>query len=156
MDGANLTVWVCLETYVFRDDNDGDGSAVIDFVCGLGLNLQRSRLKQQQRREETPKVLPPIFNQQKMLCPTNTAISQKMLARDGTELNFHAVQLMTDDVGESTPAVINDVDNSAKNLDKDKCIQITIAPWIPTHLLCKRWGVPFPSTEGISNQCLSG
>ena len=90
--------------HVFQNDNDGNGSAVIDFVCGLGLNLQRSRLKQQQRREETPKVLPPIFNQQKMLCPTNTAISQKMLARDGTELNFHAVRLMTDDVRESTPA----------------------------------------------------
>ena len=30
-------------------------------------------------------------------------------------------------------------------------MQVTVASWIPTRLLCKRWGVPTPNTAGMSS-----
>ncbi|KAL7441278.1 hypothetical protein ACHAXH_005350 [Discostella pseudostelligera] len=171
--GPNLPSGYVLQRHVFRDEGIGSGADGVVGVndldgsdCGLGLDFQRRR--QQGKRRQIPTVLPPSFNQQKLQPSTNlttTAIPGKMLARDGTELNFHAVResmksrFVTSSLAlaSSTTTAIDDAaDAKAKNLDEEEWIRITITPWMPTRLLCKRWGVPVPSsTEGMS-ECLGG
>ncbi|KAL3767045.1 hypothetical protein ACHAWU_004543 [Discostella pseudostelligera] len=178
--GPSLPSGYVLQRHVFRDE--GICSGIDDVVgvnevdgsdCGLGLDFQRRR--QQRQRRQIPTVFPPSFNQQKMqpTITTTSATPGKMLARDGTELNFHAVRESmksrfvtsslgsTNDAGDargkSTTTAIDDAAVAkAKNLDEEEWIQISITPWIPTRLLCKRWGVPVPSSiEGMS-ECLGG
>jgi hypothetical protein len=174
--GPVLPSGYVLKRHVFRDEgidsrwgNFVDGITHLDRSdCGLGLNFQR---RLQTQRRPVPIVLPSSFNQQ-TLRPTTTNTTTKppgkMLARDGTELNFHAVResmksrFVTSSVGSTddddarrnrtTTAVDDDAEVETKNLDEEEWINITITPWIPTRLLCKRWGVP----EGMTAECLAG
>mmetsp|Transcript_28258 Transcript_28258/g.60217 ORF Transcript_28258/g.60217 Transcript_28258/m.60217 type:complete len:492 (-) Transcript_28258:64-1539(-) len=142
-----------LKRHVFQaeDENAARSSAGDSMDSGLGLDLKR-RQEQRPSRSFVPKVLPPSSEGKTQ--PT----SGKMLAKDGTELNFHAVRESmksrfvtsagTTFAQDSAPP--NTDDHNIQNMDTEEWVQVTVTPWVPARLLCKRWGVPVPSTAGMS------
>ncbi|KAL3766974.1 hypothetical protein ACHAW5_002882 [Stephanodiscus triporus] len=157
-----------LRRHVFAAAKDNDGvvpSAEDDADCGLGLNLQRRR-EQRPSRSFVPSVLPPADNERHC---RSTEASGPLLARDGTELNFHAVResmknrfvasagtMDAPDIG-APPVIVDDDDNpSMRNLNEEEFVDVTSTTWVPTRLLCKRWGVPIPSTMGTSGVAAEG
>jgi len=153
--GPMLPSGYVLKRHVFpiEDMNAAQVAAVDRTDSGLGLDLQRHG---RTPRSIIPKVLPPSSSGQKQ-----NQTSEKMLARDGTELNFHAVResmknrfvsstgTSNANAPESADAVNNESNNS-QNMDKEEWVRVTVTPWMPTRLLCKRWGVPVPSTAAMS------
>mmetsp|Transcript_28569 Transcript_28569/g.51634 ORF Transcript_28569/g.51634 Transcript_28569/m.51634 type:complete len:960 (-) Transcript_28569:986-3865(-) len=149
--GPILPSGYILKRHVFQtEDENAVKAGVVDRTdSGLGLDLQR----RQRPSRSIPKVLSPSSGKQ------NQPRSEKMLAKDGSELNFHAVQsglksrfvssAGTSDAQKSATAN-NDDDNNTQNIGKEEWVQVTGIPWVPTRLLCKRWGVPVPSTAGMS------
>ncbi|KAL7529102.1 hypothetical protein ACHAWF_002843, partial [Thalassiosira exigua] len=138
-----------LKRHVFPKDDGGaapqEGHAhVAD--AGLGLDLRRlGRRSESKPGSFVPKVLPP-------------STSRKMLARDGTKLNFHAVKesMKSRFTSAATKAdapakeVPGEGGDDAPDRDAEEWVNVSVASWIPTRLFCKRWGVPMPSTEGAS------
>ena len=139
--------------------------------CGLGLNLQRRR-EQRPSRSFVPKVLPSAADDNERR--HRPEASGKLLARDGKELNFHAVRESmknrfvassagaTDapDAGAPPPPTVDDDDDDVvpgiRDLDEEEFVDVAETAWVPTRLLCKRWGVPVPSmVGGGSDQRLS-
>lgn len=124
--------------------------------CGLGLNLQKRRQQHpRSSRSVVPRVLPPSTSVRQ---PLNE--SGKLFARDGTELNFHAVKesmknrFVSSTTGTTTdpppPVTNNDSKPLLQDLDATEFVEVTSATWVPTRLLCKRWGVPVPTTVEMS------
>ncbi|KAL3811061.1 hypothetical protein ACHAXA_004572 [Cyclostephanos tholiformis] len=129
--------------------------------CGLGLILQRRR-EERQPRSFVPRVLPSVDDERR-----EQKQSGKLLARDGTELNFHAVRESmknrfvassteianaTDPVAppRTVVAVDDDDHTSKRDPDEEEFVSVFETVWVPTRLLCKRWNVPVPSTVGMS------
>ncbi|KAL7533677.1 hypothetical protein ACHAXR_005381 [Thalassiosira sp. AJA248-18] len=151
--GPTVPPGYVLKRHVFqiKDEHAANASGKDSMDSGLGLDLH-NRQNQRPSRSFAPKVLPKLDDGQKQ--PT----SQQMLAKDGTELKFHAVRESmksrfvssagTTNAQEIAPAA--DGDSNSHNMDKEEWVQVTVTPWIPTRLLCKRWGVPVPSTAGMS------
>jgi hypothetical protein len=81
--GPKVPSCYVMKRHVFAKENistNGPGDSLDRDDCGLGLDLQAS---QSQHKSMPPKVLPDSEPQK--------APSQKLLAKDGTALNFHAV-----------------------------------------------------------------
>jgi len=110
--------------------------------CGLGLDLQ-----QQKRQRSVPTVLPHSEHQQQSL----------MRARNGTELDFNAVKESMKNRFVSSSGDGNDVATTTKSdvevgtTDKEEWINVSSMSWVPTRLLCKRWGISIPSTSGVAS-----
>ena len=134
--------------------------------CGLGLNLQRRR-EQRPSRSFVPKVLPPSAADDHNERHHRPKASGNLLARDGKELNFHAVresmknrfvassagETNAPDTGAPPPPTVDDDDvivPGIRDLDEEEFVDVAETAWVPTRLLCKRWGVPVPSTVGMS------
>lgn len=120
--------------------------------CGLGLDLQ-SRRNQHRKSSKSniPKVLP---------SGDGEAPLQKMVAKDGTALNFHAVrESMKNRFVSSSTEAASQTNNSnldapvlkVTNGEQEEWIDVTIATWIPARLLCKRWSVPIPAEYGSAD-----
>ena len=118
--------------------------------CGLGLDLQNhSSQHRQSSKSMILKVLPTSADKDAPL--------QKMVAKDGTALNFHAVResMKNRFVSGSTDAASQ---SNNSNLDvpvlkvtdgeQEEWIDVTITTWLPARLLCKRWNVPIPAEYG--------
>ena len=109
---------------------------------GLGLELQAQPHHKQSKRSEPPKVLPDS--------EPPKAPAGKLLAKDGTALNFHAVResmknrfVSSSTSQDTSQGVIPDPSVDSK--EKDEWVHVTISTWMPARLLCKRWGVPIPA-----------
>ena len=149
------------------DIDDGAFGATEDGAdCGLGLNLQRRR-EQRPSRSFVPKVLPPSTADDHNERHHRPKASGNLLARDGKELNFHAVresmknrfvassagETNAPDTGAPPPPTVDDDDvivPGIRDLDEEEFVDVAETAWVPTRLLCKRWGVPVPSTVGMS------
>jgi len=142
-----------LQHHVFTKEEDDDiKESVVDGNSGLGLDLQR-RQEQQPSRSLVPNVLPPS----RMQPPPPP--DGKMLSRGGNEMNFHAVkesmknrftsaaEITTANTSESE---VNDGNNSKQDMDEEEWVTVEVSTWLPTRLLCKRWGITAPSTVGVS------
>ncbi|KAL7522962.1 hypothetical protein ACHAWX_007768 [Stephanocyclus meneghinianus] len=114
--------------------------------CGLGLDLQsRPQHQKHPSRSMPPKVLPTSETER-------SAPARKLVAKDGTALNFHAVRESmknrfvsgtTSISQESSQETVQVAD--ADEEEKEEWIDVTITTWMPSRLLCKRWGVPIPT-----------
>ncbi|KAL9179926.1 hypothetical protein ACHAXT_007896 [Thalassiosira profunda] len=142
--GPDVPSGYVLKRHVFPVEDHGSvvASASDGMDSGLGLDLQR-RKQQPPSRLFVPKVLPP---------PEPT---ENLRARDGTELNFHAVKesmknRFVTSGSEAGSEPVKEKEENARDLNKEEWVQANVAPWIPARLLCKRWGVPVPSTTGMS------
>ena len=170
-----------LKRHVFEVDaaaEGGDGGGASGATedgadCGLGLNLQLRR-EQRPSRSFVPKVLPSAADDNGRRHRPG-ASGEKLLARDGTELNFRAVResmknrfVASSSAGAADapdtgappppPPPTVDVDDDddgvvppgTRDLDEEEFVDVVETAWVPTRLLCKRWGVPVPSTVGTS------
>ena len=130
---------------------------------GLGMYLHS-------RHSIAPKVLPPSTTTTGERRHTSKLSSDKLLAKDGSELNFHAVResmknrfVVSSAGGTIDPSsvvapsqVVTNDDNNNKppnrDLDAIEFVESSITSWMPTRLLCKRWGVPVvPSISGVNS-----
>ena len=104
---------------------------------GLGLDLQPSRAS-------VPTVLPHSEQQQQ----------SQMRARNGTELDFNAVKesmknrFVSSSGNGNVASTKSDIGEDTT--EKEEWIDVTSTIWMPSRLLCKRWGIPLPSTAGAS------
>jgi len=141
-----------LKHHVFTKEEDGDiKESVVDGNSGLGLDLQH-RQEQQPSRASVPKVPP-----SRMQPPPPDG---KMLSRGGNEMNFHAVKESMKNrftsAAETTTATnaseseVKDDNNNKQDMDEEEWVTVEVSTWLPTRLLCKRWGVAAPSTVGVS------
>ena len=148
-----------LKRHIFKvvDKETSEASSRDRVESGFGLDLQRRQQRQQPPRSFVPKVLPPPSSGELK----SQGASKKMLAKDGTELNFHAVKASmksrfvtsvetTDAQKSGNTDKEGQEDQKQQNLDKEEWVQVSATPWLPTRLLCKRWGVPVPSTVGMT------
>ncbi len=137
-----------LRRHVFLTDDRVKTAAaytVNNSDCGLGLDLQ-SRKSQRPFRSTVPTVLPHSEHQQQSV----------MRARNGTELDFNAVKesmknRFVSSSGDGNVAATTKSDAEEDTTDKEEWINVTSTSWIPTRLLCKRWGIPLPSTSGAAS-----
>eukprot|EP00804_Cyclotella_cryptica_P027395 CCRYP_008826-RA/>CCRYP_008826-RA protein AED:0.00 eAED:0.00 QI:223/-1/1/1/-1/1/1/278/924 len=114
--------------------------------CGLGLDFQsQPRQRKQPARSMPPKVLPTSETY-------TSAPGRKLVAKDGTALNFHAVResMKNRFVTGATSTSHDSAQEAAHvavvdNEEKEEWIDVTITTWMPSRLLCKRWGVPIPT-----------
>ena len=133
-----------LKRHVFpADDSAKATSAYMVNAIGLGLDLQHRNIRRPSR-QSVPTVLPyPEQNQQ-----------SQMRARDGTELNFNAVResMKNRFVSSSNENVLSkksDVEERSK--DEEEWIDVTSTSWMPSRLLCKRWGISLSSIGETSS-----
>eukprot|EP00970_Alexandrium_tamarense_P005056 scaffold825_cov196-Alexandrium_tamarense.AAC.1 len=151
--GPSLPSGYVLKRHVFQPEKLDAASDVNNRLdSGLGLDLSSQRTQQhrqhhQQRQPQSiiPRVLPPSDDRQ----PS----SDKMMAKNGTEMNFHAVrESMKNRFVTSGSATEPSRDMAPPATQhRDEWVDVTITTWLPTRLLCKRWGVPVPSaSEGLS------
>jgi G patch domain-containing protein 1 len=139
-----------LKRHVFQSEQGFKTAAAAYSVdntdIGLGLDLQ-SRRQQRPSRSSVPKILPHSDQAQQQ---------SQMRTRNGSELNFNAVKESMKNrfvscSGDTAPLKSDDVvrgENERDAKDKEEWITVTSSIWVPSRLLCKRWGVPFPSTSG--------
>lgn len=115
--------------------------------CGLGLDLQ-DRTSRQSSRSSIPTVLPhPEPRQQ-----------SEMRARDGTELNFNAVResMKNRFVSSSNGNVASQKSSTEEDTkDGDEWINVSSTSWMPSRLLCKRWGISLPSAVATASANVS-
>lgn len=110
--------------------------------CGLGLDLQY-RIRRQSSRSSVPTVLPHSERRQQ----------SEMRARDGTELNFNAVResmknrFVSSSNGNAAPEKTNTEEDTK---DDEEWINVSSTSWMPSRLLCKRWGIPLPSAAATT------
>jgi len=115
--------------------------------CGLGLDLQY-RTSRQSSRSSIPTVLPHSERRQQ----------SEMRARDGTELNFNAVResmknrFVSSSNGNVAPQKSN-IEEDTK--DDEEWINVSSTSWMPSRLLCKRWGIPLPSAAATAPTSVS-
>lgn len=84
--------------------------------------------------------------------------SSKMLTKTGEELNFHEVKrsmqnrfvTSTGDSGEARQPENEQASIGPRNLDEEEWIDVTVSSFLPSRLLCKRWGVPVPTGASSS------
>ena len=115
--------------------------------CGLGLDLQHRTIRQPSRAS-VPTVLPHSERRQQ----------SEMRARDGTELNFNAVResmknrFVSSNNGNVAPTTSN-IEEDTK--DDEEWINVSSTGWMPSRLLCKRWGISLPSTAATASTNVS-
>jgi hypothetical protein len=138
-----------LKRHVFQSEQGFKTAAAAYSVnitdIGLGLDLQ-SRRQQRTSRSSVPRILP----------HSDQAQQSQMRTRNGSELNFNAVKESMKNrfvscSGDTAPLKSDDVVRGENERDakaKEEWITVTSSRWVPSRLLCKRWGVPFPSTSG--------
>lgn len=135
-----------LKRHVFtvEEDNGIKTSTINGMDSGLGSVLQP-----QQQQQPSKSFVPQVLTSKPLPSPG------KMLAKDGTELKFHAVKESMRSRFVTSAGTTNTERDSANNKDEDKqdmnkeeWVQVTSTLWVPTRLLCKRWGVTMPSTVG--------
>lgn len=149
--GPKLPSGYVLKRHVFQSEQ-GVKTAVASYTVnntdiGLGLDLQ-SRRQQRPSRSSVPKIL-----------PHSDQTQQSPSTRNGSELNFNAVKESMKNrfvscSGDTAPLKSDDNvvrgENEGDAKDKEEWITVTNSSWMPSRLLCKRWGVPFPSTSGAA------
>jgi len=153
--GPTVPSGYVLKHHVFTKEEDCDikesGGDGMD--SGLGLDLQH-RQEQQPSRASVPK-LPPS-----RLQPPPPP-DGKMLSRGGNEMNFHAVKESmknrftsaaetTTTTTNASESEVKDDNNNKQDMDKEEWVTVEVSTWLPTRLLCKRWGITAPSTVGMS------
>jgi len=147
--GPMLPSGYVLKRHVFQSEQGFRTAAAAYSVnntdIGLGLDLQ-SRRQQRPSRSSVPKILP----------HSDQAQQSQMRTRNGSELNFNAVKesmknrfvSCSGDTASLKSDVVVRGENERYAKDKEEWITVTGSSWVPSRLLCKRWGVPFPSTSG--------
>mmetsp|Transcript_11256 Transcript_11256/g.19243 ORF Transcript_11256/g.19243 Transcript_11256/m.19243 type:complete len:900 (+) Transcript_11256:96-2795(+) len=113
--------------------------------CGLGLDLQY-RSSRRPSRSSVPTILPYSEQQQQ----------SEMRARDGTALNFDAVKesmknRFVSSSGNGNVASKKSDSEEDRKEDEEEWINVTSTSWMPSRLLCKRWGISLPSTGATSS-----
>ena len=144
-EGPKVPPGYVLKRHVFtaEDISEHNSDNKLDRTdFGLGLELQAPQHHKQSTRSALPKVLPESEPQK--------VPAGKLLAKDGTALNFHAVResMKNRFVSGSTSQDSSEgvtPDPSADFKGKDEWVNVTISTWMPARLLCKRWGVPIPA-----------
>ncbi len=58
-------------------------------------------------------------------------------------------------IGAPPPTII-DEDPVMQNLDEEEFVEVTSTAWMLTRWLCRQWGVPVPSTAGMSAMAAEG
>ena len=145
-----------LKRHVFQteDYKDVAANAINALDAGLGLDLQHRQQHHQSSRSIAPKVLPPTTSGKLKQPPA----SEKMLAKDGSEMNFHAVKesmksrfVSSSAAGgtDNTPDGTSAANDDKQNMDKEEWVNVSVSSWMPTRLLCKRWGINVPTATGL-------
>lgn len=140
--GPMLPSGYVLKRHVFQSEQGFKTAAAaysVNADIGLGLDLQ-SRRQQRPTRSSVPKILP----------HSDQVQQSQMRTRNGSELNFNAVKESMKNrfvscSGDTAPLKS---DNMLRGEKEGDAITVTKSIWVPSRLLCKRWGVPFPSTSG--------
>jgi hypothetical protein len=152
-EGPKVPSDYVLKRHVFAKEDNSDPSSANGLDrndYGLGLDLQARQSQNKPPRREMPIQILPSSD-------TSKEAPEKLLAKDGTALSFHAVResmknrfvsstLTTQDSSqEDAPNVIEN-----KDKESEEWIDVTIATWMPARLLCKRWGVPISTDYGVA------
>ena len=141
--GPMLPSGYVLKRHVFPVDSNNraiDGYTLDNFDCGLGLHLNQSR-------KRSCSSLPPVMPQ------STHQRNSRILARNGTTFNFEEVKesiksRFVSSGGQSNVDATNS--NIEKNIREEQFVHVTSTSWMPSRLLCKRWGIPQPSYSNTS------
>ena len=154
-EGPMVPSGYVLKRHVFQpeDYNNVAANAMNALDAGLGLDLQHRQQPHQSSRSSAPKVLPPTSSGKLKQPPA----SEKMLAKDGSEMNFHAVKesmksrFVSSSAGgtDNTPDGTSVANDDKQNMDKEEWVNVSVSSWMPTRLLCKRWGINVPTATGL-------
>jgi hypothetical protein len=149
-EGPKVPSDYVLKRHVFAKEDNSDQSSVNGLDrndYGLGLDLQARQSQNKPPRRQMPIQILPSSD-------TSKKAPEKLLAKDGTALSFHAVrESMKNRFVSSTSTTQDSFQETAPNVieNKDKrseeWIDVTISTWMPARLLCKRWGVPIPTDD---------
>jgi hypothetical protein len=158
-EGPKVPAGYVLKRHVFAKEDTtmtGSNDALDINDCGLGLDLQARQSQPEQNKSKVPKVLPES--------EPPKAATKKLLAKDGTALNFHAVRESmknrfvsgsTSTTQDGSHEVQVTSSTKANEKDKDEWVDVTISTWMPARLLCKRMGVAVPTNyEGADTNAV--
>jgi len=140
--GPTLPSGYVLKRHVFLPSDQNSKMValnVLDSALGLDLSSNLATIGR------VPQVLPPL---------RYTRDADRTSSLDQKQLNFDSVKSsmknrFVPSSGETmnqSPETSADYDRDDNENDQEEWVPATFITWLPSRLLCKRWGLPFPSS----------
>lgn len=140
--GPFLPSGFVLKRHVFLPSDQSSKTVAIDRLdSALGLDLSSNRAT----IGRVPQVLPPLRYARD--ADRTSSLDQKQLNFDSVKASMkNRFVPSSGETMNKSPETSTDYDRDENAKDKEEWVPATFITWLPSRLLCKRWGLPFPSS----------